>query len=132
MLINRLKKIAPLTFEEKTMSKLRNRVYLIGNLGSDPELNQFESGKKKASFTLATNDFYKNQDGERIQDTQWHNIIAWNHQAELIENYVKKGQEIAIEGKLTTRSYEDQKGITRYITEVILNELLLLGSQNRK
>lgn len=114
------------------MSKLRNRVYLIGNLGSDPELNQFESGKKKASFTLATNDFYKNQDGERIQDTQWHNIIAWNHQAELIENYVKKGQEIAIEGKLTTRSYEDQKGITRYITEVILNELLLLGSQNRK
>jgi len=113
------------------MSKLRNRVTLIGNLGSNPEINTFESGKKKASFTLATNDYYKNNEGEKIQDTQWHNVIAWNHQAELIERYVSKGQEIAVEGRLATRSYEDKTGITRYVTEIILQELLLLNSSGQ-
>jgi single-strand DNA-binding protein len=108
------------------MSNLRNRVTLIGNLGTQPEVKSFESGKKKASFALATNDYYKNSEGEKIQDTQWHNIIAWNQQAEWVENYVKKGQEIALEGKLVSRSYEDKAGITRYITEVVLQEILLL------
>lgn len=108
------------------MSNLRNRVTLIGNLGTQPESKSFESGKKRVSFALATNDYYKNSDGEKIQDTQWHNVVAWNHHAELIENYVNKGQEIALEGKLVSRSYEDKQGLTRYITEVILQEILLL------
>ncbi|MUP45304.1 single-stranded DNA-binding protein [Gramella sp. BOM4] len=109
------------------MSTLRNSVQLIGHVGNDPEIVNLESGKKLAKFSIATNEIYKNQKGERITNTQWHNIVAWGKTAEIVENYVPKGKEVGIEGKLTTRSYEDKDGQKRYITEVVCNELLLLG-----
>ena len=111
------------------MSTLRNKVQLIGNLGNAPEIINLESGKKLAKFSMATNEIYKNAQGEKQTETQWHNCVAWNKTAEIIEKYVEKGREIAIEGKLTSRSYEDKDGNKRYITEVIVNELLLLGSK---
>ena len=109
------------------MSTLRNTVQLIGHVGNDPEILNLESGKKLAKFSIATNESYKNAKGEKITDTQWHNIVAWGKTAELVENYVPKGKEVGIEGKLTSRSYEDKDGIKRYITEVVCHELLLLG-----
>jgi single-strand DNA-binding protein len=111
----------------KIMSAIKNKVQLIGNLGNDPEIINLESGKRLAKFTIATNESYKNNKGEKITDTQWHNVIAWGKTAEIIEKYVTKGKEVAIEGKLTSRSYETKEGEKRYITEVVCNELLLLG-----
>jgi single-strand DNA-binding protein len=109
------------------MSTLRNKVQLIGHVGNDPEILNLESGKKLAKFSIATNESYKNNKGEKITDTQWHNIVAWGKTAELIETYVPKGKEIGIEGKLTSRSYEDKDGVKKYITEVVCSELLLMG-----
>lgn len=109
------------------MSTLRNKVQLIGHVGNEPEILNLESGKKLAKFFIATNESYKNSKGEKITDTQWHNIIAWGKTAELIENYVPKGKEVGIEGKLTSRSYEDMDGHKRYITEIVCKELLLMG-----
>ncbi len=109
------------------MNTLRNKVQLIGNLGNDPEIITLDSGKKLAKFSLATNEVYKNAEGEKVTQTEWHNLIAWNKTAEIVEQYVSKGKEIAIEGKLTNRSYEDKDGQKRYITEVVVNELLMLG-----
>ncbi len=111
------------------MSTLRNKVQLIGNLGNDPEIITLDGGKKLAKFSIATNETYKNQKGEKITDTQWHNIVAWGKTAEIIENYVTKGKEVAVEGKLTTRSWDDKEGNKRYITEVVCNELVMLGSK---
>ncbi len=111
------------------MNALRNKVQLIGNLGNNPEVITLDSGKKLAKFSIATNETYKNGQGEKITDTQWHNVGAWNKTAEIIEKYVSKGSEIAVEGKLVTRSYEDKEGMKKYITEIIVNELLLLGSK---
>ena len=108
------------------MNTLKNKVQLIGNLGQEPEVITLESGKKLSKFSIATNDYYYNKQGEKIQDTQWHNIIAWGKTADVIEKYVNKGQEVAIEGKLTSRSYEDNQGIKRYITEIVCSELLML------
>lgn len=109
------------------MNTLRNKVQLIGNLGNDPEIINLESGKMLAKFSIATNESYKNTKGEKVTDTQWHNIVAWGKTAEIIEKFVGKGKEIAIEGKLTTRSWEDKEGNKRYTTEVVCNELLMLG-----
>lgn len=109
------------------MNALRNKVQLIGNVGNTPEILTFESGKKMARFSIATNEFYKNAKGEKVTDTQWHNVVAWGKTAELIENYVPKGKEIGVEGKLTSRSYDDKDGVKKYVTEVICNEVLLLG-----
>ena len=109
------------------MNTLRNKVQLIGNLGNDPEIVTLESGKKLAKFSIATNESYKNNKGERVTDTQWHNVVAWGKTAENIESFVTKGKEVAIEGKLTTRSWEDKEGQKRYTTEVVCNELLMLG-----
>jgi len=109
------------------MSTIRNKVQLIGNLGNDPEIINLDSGKMLAKFSIATNESYKSANGEKITDTQWHNVVAWGKTAELVEKYVTKGKEIAIEGKLTSRSYETKEGEKRYITEVVCNELLLLG-----
>lgn len=109
------------------MNALRNKVQLIGNTGNDPEIIKLESGRKLAKFTIATNESYKNDSGEKITDTQWHNVVAWGKTAEIIEKYVTKGKEVAIEGKLTHRSYEDKSGEKRYFTEVVANDLLLLG-----
>lgn len=111
------------------MSTLRNKVQLIGHVGNDPEIKTFDGGKKLAKLNIATNENYKNEKGEKVEDTQWHSLIAWGKTADIIENYVVKGKEIAIEGKLTHRSYEDKNGEKRYVTEVIIDELLLLGSK---
>ena len=111
------------------MSTLRNKVQLIGNLGNNPEIITLESGKKLAKFSLATNESYKNAEGEKITNTDWHNLIAWNKTADIVEKYLKKGNEIAIEGKLTSRSYEAKDGEKKYITEIIINELLMLGNK---
>jgi len=110
------------------MSTLRNKVQLIGNLGNAPEIITLESGKKLAKFSLATNENYKNAKGEKVTDTQWHNIVAWNKTAEIIEKYLEKGNEVAIEGKLTSRSYETKEGDKRYVTEIVCNELLMIGN----
>ena len=109
------------------MNTLRNKVQLIGNLGNDPEIINLESGKTLAKFSIATNESYKNAKGEKITDTQWHNVVAWGKTAQIIEKYVTKGKEVAIEGKLTSRSYETKEGEKRYITEVVCNELMMLG-----
>jgi single-strand DNA-binding protein len=111
------------------MSNLRNKVQLIGHVGKDPEIINLESGKKLAKLTLATNDSYKNANGEKVEDTQWHNLVMWNKTAEIVEKYVKKGNEIAIEGKLTTKSYDDKEGNKRYITEVVVSELLMFSNK---
>ena len=111
------------------MNNLRNKVQLIGNLGSNPEVINLEAGKKLAKFSIATNESYKNAQGEQVKDTQWHNVVAWGKTAEIIEKYLQKGNEIAIEGKLVNRSYDDKDGNKRYITEVVVNELLMLGSK---
>jgi len=109
------------------MNSLRNKVQLIGNLGNDPEIINLESGKTLAKFTIATNESYKNAKGEKVTDTQWHNIVAWGKTAQIVEKYVNKGKKIAIEGKLTSRSYDDKDGNKRYITEIVCNELLMLS-----
>lgn len=109
------------------MNTLRNKVQLIGNLGNDPEIINLESGKTLAKFSIATNESYKNAQGEKVTDTQWHNIVAWGKTAQIVEKFVTKGKEVAIEGKLTTRSWEDKDGMKRYITEVVCSELLMLG-----
>ena len=111
------------------MNTLRNKVQLIGNLGNDPEIINLESGKTLAKFSVATNESYKNASGEKVTDTQWHNVVAWGKTAEIIEKYVTKGKEVAIEGKLTSRSYETKEGEKRYVTEVVCNELLMLGTK---
>jgi len=111
------------------MNSLKNKVQLIGNLGNDPEIIALESGKKLAKFSIATNETYKNAKGEKITDTQWHNVVAWGNVAEITENYLSKGNEVAIEGKLTSRSYETKTGEKRYITEVVCQELLMLNNK---
>jgi len=111
------------------MNTLRNKVQLIGNLGNNPEIITLDSGKKLAKFSIATNENYKNAKGEKITETQWHNLIAWNKTAEIVEKLLEKGKEVAIEGKLTTRTYDDKEGNKKYITEIVVNELLLLGSK---
>jgi len=111
------------------MSTLRNKVQLIGNLGNDPEITLLDSGKKRARFSLATNESYTNKQGERITQTDWHNIVVWGKTADVVEKYVVKGKEIAVEGKLTNRSYETKEGERRYTTEIVVSELLLLGER---
>ena len=111
------------------MNTLRNKVQLIGNLGNNPEIITLDSGKKLAKFSIATNETYKNAQGEKVTDTQWHNVVVWNKTAEIAEKYLEKGKEVAVEGKLTTRSYDDKDGNKRYVTEIVVNELLLLGTK---
>ena len=108
------------------MNALKNKVQLIGNLGNNPEIIQLESGRKLAKFSMATNEVYKNSQGEKVTDTQWHNIVAWGKTAEIVENYLTQGKEIILEGKLTSRSYETQTGEKRYVTEVVAQEVMIL------
>jgi single-strand DNA-binding protein len=100
---------------------------LIGNLGQDPEIVNMDNGNKLAKFSIATSESYKNAQGEKVEDVQWHNIVAWGKTAEIVENYLAKGKQVAVEGKLTHRTYETAAGERRYITEVRCNELLMLG-----
>ncbi|MFN3967287.1 single-stranded DNA-binding protein [Flavobacterium sp.] len=109
------------------MNAMKNRVQLIGHVGQEPEVKTFDGGKKVANITIATNDYYTNDKGEKVENTEWHKVVAWGKTAEIIEKYVTKGKEIAIDGKLTHRSYDDKDGTKRYVTEVVVNDLLLLG-----
>ncbi|MBS1919808.1 MAG: single-stranded DNA-binding protein [Bacteroidetes bacterium] len=112
------------------MYALKNKVQLIGNLGNAPEVKTFESGKKVASFRIATTEIYRNAKGEKVKDTQWHNLVMWGKLAEIAEKYLDKGKEVAIEGKLVSRNYADKEGNKKYITEIQVNELLMLGAKS--
>ena len=111
------------------MYALKNKVQLIGNLGNAPEIKSIESGKKMARFSIATNENYRNAKGEKVTETTWHNLVAWGKVAELAEKFLQKGTEVVIEGKLINRSYTDKDGIKKYISEVQVNELLLLNDK---
>ena len=111
------------------MNALKNKVQLIGNLGNAPEVKNTEKGKKLAKFSIATNETYYNVKGEKVTETQWHNLIAWGKVAEIVEKYLIKGSEVAIEGKLMNNNYTDKDGNKRYTTEVQVHELLLLGGK---
>ena len=115
------------TLINKYLSLMKNRVQLIGRVGQDPEVKNLEGGKKVATITIATNDVYYKDNGDKVEQTEWHRVTAWGKTAEIIEKYVTKGKEIAIEGKLTHRTYEDKNGEKRYITDIVANEVLLLG-----
>lgn len=111
------------------MATLRNSVQLIGRLGKDPEVKTFDSGKKVATFSIATSETFKNQKGEKVEETQWHNLVLWGKLADIASRYLKKGSEVAIEGKLVHRAYDGTKGEKKYATEIIVNELLMLRSK---
>lgn len=113
------------------MYALRNKVQLIGNLGNAPEVKMLEGGKKMARFSMATNETFRDRAGRKETETTWHTIVAWGKVAELAEKYLTKGKEIAIEGKLVNRTYNDKDGNTRHITEIVANELLLIGEKER-
>ncbi|GAA4001216.1 single-stranded DNA-binding protein [Hymenobacter fastidiosus] len=106
-----------------------NKVILVGHLGKDPEVRHLESGSSVANFTLATNDYYKDKSGTRVERTEWHNITAWRGLAEVAEKYLKKGHQIYVEGKIRTRQYQDKDNQTRYITEIVADEITMLGSR---
>jgi single-strand DNA-binding protein len=106
---------------------MRNKVQLIGHVGQEPEIKTFDGGKKVANLTIATNEVYYKENGDKVENTEWHRVSAWGKTADIIEKYVTKGKEIAVEGKLTHRSYDDKDGNKRYITEVMVNELVLMN-----
>ena len=109
------------------MNAMKNKVQLIGYVGNDPEVKNIDGGKKLVNLTIATNESYKNDKGEKIEKTEWHKVVAWGATAEIIEKYVTKGLQIGVEGKLSHRTYDDKNGEKRFITEVVVNEVLLLG-----
>ena len=111
------------------MYALKNKVQLIGNVGNAVEIKNTESGKKLARFSIATSESYRNAKGEKVTETTWHNLIAWGKVAELAEKLLLKGTEVVIEGKLTNKSYTDKDGNKKHVSEVQVNELLLLGSK---
>lgn len=111
------------------MSSLRNSVRLMGCLGNQPEIKTVGKDKKLARMSLATNEAYKNDKGERVEETQWHNLVLWDKNATIAENYLKKGSEVIVEGKLTTRSYTDKDGVKRYVTEIVVSEILMTGKK---
>jgi len=112
------------------MKSLRNSVHLIGNLGMDPEVKEVAKDRKMARFSLATSDSYRNEKGEKITETQWHNLVIWGALAEVAEKYLKKGKQIAVEGKLENRSYDDKDGNRKYYTQISVNDLVMLGAEN--
>src|SRR5476649_1139955 len=112
------------------MNTLRNSVRLVGNLGMDPEVKTFDSNKRLARLSLATSESYKNDKGEKVTETQWHNLVLWGNQAKFAGYYLKKGDEVAVEGKLANRNYTDKDGIKRYISEIVVNDCMKLGGQS--
>jgi len=121
-----------LTFNLSVMNTLRNKVQLIGNLGTNPEIRSFDNGKTVARFSLATTDSYQDATGKKISETQWHNLVAWGGLAKIIEKYLTKGSEVAVEGKLTHRTYEDKDGNKKYFTEIVLHDMVMLHTRNNK
>ena len=107
-----------------------NKVILVGNLGKDPEVRHLDNGVAVANFSLATTENYKNKEGERVSQTEWHNIVLWRGLAEVAEKYLKKGANIYIEGKIRTRKWEDKDGITRYSTEILGDNMTMLGGKS--
>ncbi len=108
-----------------------NRVHLIGNLGKDPKVRHLESGNVVANFSLATSERYK-KDGEKVIHTEWHNIVFWGPLAKVCEKYLKKGKQVYVEGRITTRSYKDKDGNKKYVTEIIGHQLQMLGSKEER
>lgn len=108
---------------------IRNKVLLIGHLGQDPENKTTPNGHEVVRFSLATRESYKNRDGEQVEQTEWHRCVAWGHRAEYARKYLRKGKEIALEGKLRHRSYDDKDGIRRYVTEVEVQEMTMVGKK---
>lgn len=106
---------------------MKNSVQLIGHVGQEPEIKNLDAGKKLANISIATNEVYYKENGDKVEKTEWHRVTAWGKVAEIIEKYVTKGKEVAVEGKLTHRSYDDKDGNKRYITEVVVHEILLLS-----
>jgi single-strand DNA-binding protein len=106
-----------------------NKVMLIGRLGQDPELRYTPSGKSVANFSLATNMVWKDQDGNNQEKTEWHRIVVWGKQAENVGQYLKKGAQVYVEGRLQTRSWQDQNNVTKYTTEVVADAFQMLGSK---
>lgn len=111
------------------MNTLRNRVQLIGNLGAAPEIKTLDGGKKLAKITIATNETYKNQKGEKVTETTWHNLTAWGNNANFIESYIEKGTEVAVDGKLRNNTYTDKDGIKRYVTDIEISDIIILGKK---
>ena len=111
------------------MNALRNKVQLIGRLGAKAEFKSLEGGKAMARFNLATNEIYRNAKGEKVEETTWHHLIAWGKTAEVINQYTDKGSEIAIEGKLINRSFTGKDGVKKYVTEIQVKEVLLMGQK---
>jgi single-strand DNA-binding protein len=111
------------------MKNMRNSVQIIGNVGNAPEMRELGGGKMMARFSVATNESYKNASGEQVKNTTWHNLVAWGNTAKYIGDFVTKGKEVVVEGKLSSRSYEDKNGEKRYVTEIVVNEVLLLGKK---
>tara|TARA_Y100001001_G_C7837069_1_gene249213 strand:- start:164 stop:574 length:411 start_codon:yes stop_codon:yes gene_type:complete len=111
------------------MSNFRNHVQLIGNVGEDPKISLLDGGRKVARFPMATNEYYTNNQGEKIQNTDWHHVVAWGKTADILEKYTAKGSEIGVQGKIKTRSYTTEDGKQRYVTEIVADEVLLLGSK---
>jgi single-strand DNA-binding protein len=107
------------------MKDLRNRVQLIGNLGMDPEVKKFDNGRTMTRFSLATNQSYNNAQGEKIKDTQWHNLVMWGKLAETAAKYLKKGAEITADGKIVYRTYDTKEGQTKYITEIVVSDFIM-------
>lgn len=114
------------------MNTLRNKVQFIGNLGAKVELKSLESGKVVGHTTIATNESYKNHNGEKVTETTWHNLVIWGKTAEILEKYTDKGSEVGVEGKITNRAYTDKNGEKRYFTEVVVSDFLLMGSPKSK
>lgn len=113
------------------MYTLVNKVQLIGRLGNDPEIKETKNGKKLARLSLATDESYRDVKGEKVENTQWHRLVAWDSNADLAEKFLKKGQQIAIEGRLITGVYEDKEGNRRHTVDINVNDFMMLGSKNR-
>lgn len=113
------------------MARSLNKVMLIGNLGKDPEVRHLENGTAVANFSIATSESYRDRNsGEVITNTDWHNVVLWRGLADVAEKYLKKGDKVYLEGKLRSRSYQDQQGVTKYITEVVVDDMVMLGNRN--
>ncbi len=113
------------------MTTLRNNVQLIGNLGNDPEVKHLDNGGVVAKFRLATSESYTDKNGEKVTNTEWHNLVAWGGKATIIEKYLKKGNKCAVQGKLTYRKFDDKNGNTKYFTEITVNEVEFLNASNK-
>jgi len=111
------------------MNAIKNKVQLIGNLGSAPEVKDLENGNKVARFSLATSEYYVNKKGEKVNETQWHNIVIWGKLADIAGRYLQKGSQVVIEGKLSNRNYTDKEGAKKYFTEIVANEMLMLDKK---